>query len=354
MILENKRTIFFSVADVSADAHTARLIRRLKIEAQDLRFVGLGGKAMADEGCQLLENLVERSAQRPDLVVVVDSPAWNFHVAKAARRLDIPVLYYIAPQLWAWGSWRIKKLRKWTNQVACILPFEQQWFTERGIRAVYVGHPLFDDDRQFEALEPTPTDELNFPLVALLPGSRAHEIKHLWPSMQQIADAIRKKYPRARFVSCAPDESKAETMRRNADPDLNIDIRPTSIEAAVRHADLALVASGTSTLQVAVQNCPMIILYYVHPLQWHLVGRWVVKIKYLSLVNILAQKELVPEYMPFYRQEDQVAEKALALLADEKALRQIRLNLQKLVKPITQPGAAAKVAQIVKKMLPRY
>jgi lipid-A-disaccharide synthase len=378
MILENKRTIFFSVADVSAKAHTARLIGRLKKEADDLRFAGMGWAAMAGEGCQLLENLVERSAMlvhaiggfwfyyrlldrikkhfqedRPDLVVVVDSPAWNFHVAKAAYKLGIPVLYYIAPQLWAWGGWRIKKLRQWADRVACILPFEQQWFTERGIKAEYVGHPLFDDDRPIEPAEPTPKDELTFPTVALLPGSRNHEIKYLWPSMQQIAVSILDQYPQARFISCAVDESKIESLRQKALSRLNIEIRHTSIEAAVRHADLTLVASGTSTLEVAAQNCPMIVMYHVNPLQWHLLGRWVVKIKYLSLVNILADKELVPEFMPFYRQEA-VAETALDLLADEQRLMQMRQDLHKLVKPIIQPGAAAKISQIVMQMLPRY
>ncbi len=377
--MENKRTIFFSAAEASGDAHTARLIGRLRNEAADLRFVGLGGEAMAEAGCQLTENLVERSAmlahalggiwfyykllgrikkqfqqERPDLVVVVDSPAWNFHVAKAAHQLQIPVLYYIAPQLWAWGPWRLKKLRKWADQVACILPFEQQWLTERNVRAEYVGHPLFDDDRKIEPVESTLKDNLNFPTVALLPGSRNHEIKYLWPSMQQIAASIQEQYPRARFISCAVDESKIETLRQKARRQLNIEIRHTSIEAAVRYADLAVVTSGTATLEVAAQNCPMIILYYVHPLQWHLLGRWVVQTKYLSLVNILADKELVPEFMPFYRQEKQVADRALQLLADDQGLRQMRQDLAELVKPIIQPGASTRVAQIVKQMLPRY
>jgi len=379
VILESKRTIFVSAAETSADAHGGRLIRYLREDAADLRFVGLGGGQMENEGCQLMENLVDRSAMlahafgqvgfyykllrrvkkqfhqdRPDLVVCIDSPAWNFNLAKTAHKLGIPVLYYIAPQLWAWGAWRIKKLRRNADKVACILPFEQQWFTERGVNAVYVGHPLFDDDQQIEAVETWQKDGEKFPTIALLPGSRNHEIKSLWPAMQQIALSIQEKFPNVRFLACAADEEKIETLKNNMHNQLSIDVKHTSIEATVRYADLALVASGTTTLEVAAQYCPMIIMYHVHPLQWHLVGRWVVKINYLSLVNILAQKELVPEYMPFYRQEHQVAQTALRLLANKDQLKKMRQDLKELVKPIIQPGTAAKVAEIVKQMLPRY
>ena len=379
VILESKRTIFISAAETSADAHGGRLIRHLREDLADLRFMGLGGRQMENQGCQLMENLVERSAMlahafsqvgfyykllrrvkkqfhqdRPDLVVLIDSPAWNFNVAKVARKLGIPVLYYIAPQLWAWGGWRIKKLRRNVDKVACILPFEQQWFTERGVDAVYVGHPLFDDDQQIEAVEAWQKDSEKFPTVALLPGSRNHEIKSLWPAMQQIALSIQEKFPKVRFLACAADEEKIETLNNNTHEKLSIDIKHTSIEASVRYADLALVASGTTTLEVAAQYCPMIIMYHVHPLQWHLVGKWLVQIKYLSLVNILAQKELVPEFMPFYRQEEQVAQTALGLLADDKQLKKMRQDLKELVTPIIQPGAAAKTAEIVKQMLPRF
>ncbi|MCP4711780.1 MAG: lipid-A-disaccharide synthase, partial [Planctomycetes bacterium] len=379
MILESKRTIFISAAETSADAHGGRLIRHLREDSADLRFLGLGGRLMENEGCQLMENLVERSAMlahafsqvgfyfkllrrvkkqfhqdRPDLVVLIDSPAWNFNVAKVAHKMGIPVLYYIAPQLWAWGGWRIKKLRRNVDKVACILPFEQQWFTERGVDAVYVGHPLFDDDQQIEAVEAWQKDSEKFPAVALLPGSRNHELNNLWPTMQQIALSIQDKFPKARFLACAADEEKIETLNINTNKKLSIDVKHTSIEATVRYADLALVASGTTTLEVAAQYCPMIIMYHVHPLQWHLVGKWLIKIKYLSLVNILAQKELVPEFMPFYRQEKQVAQTALGLLSDDKQLKKMREDLKELVEPIIKPGAAAKVAEIVKQMLPRF
>jgi len=379
VVAEPKRTVFLSAAEASADAHCARLIPQLRAAIPQVRCIGLGGDAMARAGCHLLENLSDRSAmlahalaqvvfyfrllrrlkrflreEHPDLVIVADSPAWNFHVAQAARRLGIPVLYYIAPQLWAWGDWRVKKLRRCADRLACILPFEEEWFTQRGIPATYVGHPLFDTEQRIEPVNPLGPVSDSFPTVALLPGSRNHEIGHLWPVLQRLAHAVRDEYPRARFLTAAHSDAVAARLRVQADPTLPIDIRCTSIEACTRHADLALVASGTATLEVAAQNCPMIILYHVPAWQWHLVGRWLVKTKFLSLVNILAGRELVPEFMPLPRRLDPVIDVALALLADDKRRQALRLALRQLVEPLTQPGTARRVAQIAQEMLPLY
>jgi len=311
---------------------------------------------MTQAGCTLLEHLTDRSAMlthalgqvrfyfvllsrikrlfridRPDLVVLVDSPAWNFHVARVARRFGIPVLYYIAPQLWAWGAWRSRKLRRRVDKIACILPFEQDWFAQHRIDATYVGHPLFDQFVPADASADPAVGDARFPTVALLPGSRRHEIERLWPPMQHIAARIRKKYPAARFLSAAFDDAGVQFLDRHADPQLDIEITPTAVANITCRAHLTLVASGTATLEVAAQNCPMIIMYYVHPLQWHLAGKWLLKTKHLSLVNILAGRELVPEYMPFYRDADSVA--------------------GELIQPLIQPGASAKVAAIIENML---
>ena len=379
MIYDRRRTIFFSVADVSADAHAARVIEQLRREPQEIRCVGLGGQAMAAAGCRLLENLTDRSAmlthafgqvgfyykllgrvkdylrrELPDVVVVVDSPAWNFHVAQAAKKLGIRVLYYIAPQLWAWGAWRAKKLRTRTDRVACILPFEQKWFRDRGIEATYVGHPLFDDDRQINPYEPVEESKEGFPTIALLAGSRRHEIKHLWRPMQEIAGRIKQKYPQARFLTAANSEQNEALLRGEMIEALEVDIRRRSIEAATRHADLALVASGTATLEVAAQHCPMIIMYHVPWWQWQLVGRYIVKTEYLSLVNILAGRPLAPEFMPFKGRVEKVAATALGLLTDEQRRREMRKDLRELIEPIMQPGTATRVAQIIMDMLPQY
>jgi len=331
---------------------------------------------MDQAGCNILENTVERSAMlthalglvgyyykllqlvksylaknRPDLVVVVDSPAWNFHVAKAAQKLHIPVLYYIAPQMWAWGAWRIKKLRRRADQVACILPFEEKWFKNRGINAHFVGHPLFDNQSLDMAPMPDTYISEDFPTVALLPGSRDHEIEKLWLPMQKIARRIKEEYPTARFVSAAAKNSYISKLQNTADPDLHIEIHREGIESLVKYADLTLVSSGTATLEVAAANCPMIIMYYINPLQWNLVGRWLVKTKYLSLVNILSEKELVPEFMPFYGNINKLAETALSIIENDEKRKLMRRELSKFVASIGHPGASEKVVEIIKEML---
>ncbi len=377
----HQNRIFFSAAETSADKHTAKLIAELQSEFPDWEFDGLGGDAMEAAGCNLLENLVDRSAmlahalgqvsfyrkllagvkryfihERPDLVVVVDSPAWNFHVAKAARKLGIPVLYYIAPQLWAWGAWRTAKLKRCADRVACILPFEQQWFRTRGVNADYVGHPLFDGEvAPVQPVEWQPnTDKRDYPVIALLPGSRRHELDRLWQPMQKIAHKVRGKYPLARFVTVAANDDYETLLKETADSQLNIEVRRTSIEAACRYADLAVVASGTATLEVAAQHCPMVVMYYVSRWQWYLVGRWLIKSPYICLVNILANRELVPEFIPFHGNVKPVANKVLELVEDKDKLKQIRDELGEMMMPIVRPGAAKNVIDIIKTMLPEY
>ena len=377
--MSENRKIFFSAAETSGDNHAAKLICHLREELSGLNCDGLGGPAMARAGCSLWENLVERSAmlshalhqvgfyfkllqrvkkklqeERPDLVVVIDSPAWNFHVAKAAHNLNIPVLYYIAPQLWAWGAWRTRKLRRSVDRVACILPFEEQWFTKRNIRADYVGHPLFDETHMVASAPRRNQESKDFPTIALLPGSRQHEIDRLWLPMQEIAQNIKREFPSARFLTATTSDNSAETLKQKSKPLLEIEIRKTSIEAVTRHADLTLVASGTATLEVAAQRCPMIVMYHVNPIQWHLVGRLLVKTKYICLVNILAQKELVPEFIPFYGQTRSISTKALEILNNDEKRHQIHDDLKKLVEPIIKPGASAQVSAIIKEMLPNW
>lgn len=367
--------IFFSAAEPSGDIHAAKLISRLKVSIPHIQIEGLGGPNMEGSGCKLLENMVDRSAmllhvlrktlvfyqrlrrlrsyfsrERPDLVVVVDSFAWNIHIAKAASSMGIPVVFFIAPQFWAWAPWRIKKLKKIDGKVACILPFEEKWFCDRGVDAVSVGHPLFEDLNRDSESKPRPVEDI-FPNVALLPGSRQHEIGHLWPAMLEIARNIKNVFPEARFSTVTTDDFSAERMRAMADPLLGIEIRRAGIDSITANADLTLVASGTATLQVAAQHCPMIVMYYVHPLQWHLLGRWLLNIPHLCLVNILAERELVPEFIPFYKQTHEVSQTALDLLDSKGKRKTIRNDLKNLIDPLMPSQTSQKVTDLIEKMI---
>ena len=217
--------VFITVAEVSGDRHAAQLVRSLRELDPKLVIEGVGGPEMAAAGATIHRNTVQNAAMgwrgalrawevykllkwtsqyfqqnRPDLLIGVDSPSMNFHFAKVARQHGIPTLQYVAPQLWAWAQWRMKKLRKWVDQVACILPFEQEYFRSHGVNATFIGHPLFDElpaDRY--ALRP---GELNGrpPVVGLLAGSRKSEAQHNFPRMLQVAERLRKEFPSIHFL----------------------------------------------------------------------------------------------------------------------------------------------------------
>jgi lipid-A-disaccharide synthase len=364
---------FLSAAEPSADIHCARLIAALRQLHPAALFTGLGGDEMARAGCTLLANTTSRAAMTynvmtqlswyrdlirsaaahfrsdpPDLVIVCDSPALNFHIAKAAHKSHKKTLFYVAPQLWAWAPWRIRKLKRLCDKLCCILPFEEKWFASRGLEATYVGNPLFADlDLSI------PRGEQNFfaPRVALMPGSRKAEIDSLWPAMQEVAQRIAEKFPATGFTAVAVNDDAATALKSCQLKGLEIDYSIRSVYETARRSDLALVASGSATLQVAAAACPMAIMYQSSPLLWHLVGRWLINIPYLSLVNILADRRLVPEFMPYFKSTDPIAEECLALLQNPSRMHQMSASLDALTRPFKDTDASANVARIASDML---
>ena len=287
------------------------------------------------------------------MVIVCDSPSFNFHVAKVAKRAGIKTVFYVAPQLWAWASWRIHKLRKYCDKLCCILPFEQDWFNQRGVGAVFVGNPLFDEmnidsasqKRQYTDFEPTNAR------FALMPGSRAAEIESLWLPMQQIAIRLKQKYPEVTFTAVAVDAEREKILKAKQIADFECQYTIGTVPSTAGSCDFAIVASGSATLQVAAAGCPMVIMYQSSRILWHLVGRWLLKSKYLSLVNILSNKELVPEFMPYFSSIEPIVESIEQLLEDNNRLAQISDELIKLTEPLARKNASEQTADIVVKML---
>jgi len=373
-----KYRVFLSAAEPSADAHCAGLITALRKTSYDnIEFVGVGGPKMAQAGCKLLEDTVGKAvmiykafshighyyklikrvtcylkSNNIDLVIICDSPSYNFHIAKAAKKVGIRTLFYIAPQLWAWGSWRIGKLQKYCDKLCCILPFEPNWFAQRGIDAVFVGNPLFDELRidfgqrkTYENFEPK-----NLKL-AIMPGSRAAEIESLWRPMQQIALCLKEKCPEASFVTVAVDSERERILRAGQIPGFECQYTIGTVVNTARECDFALVASGSATLEVAAAGCPMVIMYQSSRILWHLIGRFVVKTRKLSLVNILAGRELVPEFMPYFTSVQPIVDTIERLLQDKDKLAQTSTELIKLVEPLAEKNASEETAKIVLEML---
>jgi len=377
---ENKRTyrIFLSAAEHSADSHCAGLINALKKTPYNFEFVGVGGEKMAQAGCQLLEKTTEKSAMihkafgqvtrfirlilriksyfkknKVDLAIVCDSPAFNFHVAKAAKKADTKTLFYVAPQLWAWAPWRMKKLKNCCDKLCCILPFEQDWFTKRGLETEFVGNPLFDD-LDFDLDSCTKTYEDFNPKtahIALMPGSRGAEIATLWKPMQKVAVDLKRKYPQITITTVAADENKKRALQASHILGFRCQYEIGSVTETAKNADFALVASGSATLQVASAGCPMVIMYQSNKFLWHIVGRWLINTKYLSLVNILSQKELSPEFMPYFDSTEPIYTAADNLLADKTSLAKLSSDLVELVRPLTVKKAGKEVAKSIIKML---
>ena len=374
---DRKYRIFISAAEPSAEAHCAGLITALRQTTCDIEFVGVGGAKMADAGCKLLQSTADNAAMiynafahiarfyklimritaylksnKVDLVIVCDSPAFNFHIAKAAKKLGIKTLFYVAPQLWAWGGWRISKLRKYCDKLCCILPFEQNWFSEKGVDATFVGNPLLDGPafesaggKTFAEFEPKNSH------FALLPGSRSAEINSLWRPMQQIALRLKRKYPNAAFTAAAVSAEKKEVLRSFQIPNFKCRYIIGSVGEVASAADFTIVASGSATLEVAAAGCPMVIMYQSNKILWHLLGRHLLKTKYLSLVNILAERELVPEFMPYFDSIEPIVETIERLLEDKSQLIRISGELVKLAEPLRRGDAAKNVAKITAEML---
>jgi len=372
-----KYRVFISAAEPSADAHCAGLITALRNKDKTMEFVGVGGPKMAEAGCELLQSTVGKAAMiynaftqvghfyillrrikrylqanKVDLVIVCDSPSFNWHVAKAAKKTGIKTLFYVAPQLWAWAAWRIRKLRRSCDKLCCILPFERDWFAQRGVDVEFVGNPLFDemeivsaDSKKYEDFDQKPLR------LALMPGSRSAEIGALWRPMQRIALRIKEKYPKATIFAVAVDNQREQVLKEAQVPGFECKYTIGTVGRTADAVDFAIVASGSATLEVAAAGCPMVIMYQSSRILWYLVGRWLVRAKYLSLVNILSGKELVPEFMPYFVSIDPVVERIEQLLEDKDKLAQLSSDLIELVGPLAEKKARQEVANVVIGML---
>jgi lipid-A-disaccharide synthase len=368
--------IFISAAEPSADVHCGNLITALKSSGYNIEFIGLGGQNMAEAGCELLENMTKRAAMhynvlsqlpwyyrlkkrikayftstKVDLVIVCDSPSWNFHIAKIAKKAGIKTLFYVAPQLWAWGGWRIRKMRRLCDRLACILPFEPQWFTEKGVKAEFVGSPLFDDMPD-ELKESRNSDfDAKNPVIALMPGSRPGEIETLWKPMQEISARLAQSHAGAKFITVAANEDISKNLKVRQIAGFECEYSLSSVMATAYRSDLAIVASGSATLQVAAAGCPMVIMYQSSKFMWHLIGKRLLKIPHLSLVNILAGEELVPEFMPYFDSIEPTYEACERLLSDSQKLARLSGKLVALTRPLVGQNASENAAKIALEML---
>ncbi|MBS3734348.1 MAG: lipid-A-disaccharide synthase [Phycisphaerae bacterium] len=378
-------TIFISAAEASGDQHAARLIEAIRRRIPDARFIGVAGRQMAEAGCEVLADMTRRASmlggpllqlryyvktirrvQRqmreiaPDMHIPVDSPAMNWHLAAAARDSGAPVMYYIAPQVWAWAPWRARKLARLTDAVACILPFEQRYLRDRGVNATYVGHPLF------ETLPPRPEHPADLAeawsegtwRVAMLPGSRPGEIRQHAAALLATSRTVTRRWPKARCTFVTHSERCAESIRKAAGKH-RPDVVVGRTKEMLAESHFAVAVSGTVTLEVAYFGVPMVILYRTSRLlraMLRTVGRWGVPTPHFSLVNILAGRRIVPELMPWHGAAKPLVNLVMEMLHDIGYLHEARQELIDLIDPIraemTRPASDA-AAELACKTLER-
>ena len=367
--------IFLSTGEPSGDLHAANLIHSLRKIRPEVEVVGFGGPRMAEAGATVIYPLVELAVMwfvrvlinlpkffalidqaeaefrrnRPDAVVLIDYPGFHWHLAKAAKKQGIPVIYFVPPQIWAWGGWRVEKVRRSIDHLLCSLPFEPKWYHDRGVMdAVYIGHPYFDElaERVLDFGFIAEVASRPGPIVAILPGSRTQEVTRNLPIMLRAAAKLTADRPDVRFaVASLHDRHRNLAARILEDSGLAIDVELHSARTPelIRMADVAWAVSGSVGLELMVEALPTVVLYKVRRFDlW--VARWFIKAKYISLVNLLADAEVMPEYLTPFDVSGELAAWAGRWLVDPAERQKASAALAELRAEVAVPGASDRAA----------
>lgn len=368
------RRVLIITGEASGDLHGAHLAAALKAQAPDLVILGVGGPRMKAAGVELVQDighvdvigLVGPAAARTlvkrvltlrkilrreplDLVVLIDNPGLNFHFARIARRAGLRVLYYIAPQLWAWRPGRMRWMQRRVDHVVVILPFEEDLYRRAGVPCTFVGHPLLDDvapsyDRdRLRATYGIPRDAC---VIGLLPGSRTGEVKDLLPVFLDAARLLQQGRP-LRLVLAVAETVEQEAVKRMCD-EAGLDVRlvmrdPDGVMAA---SDLLFIASGTATLQAAIIGTPMVIAYRL-PWFTYLLARLLVRVDSIGLANIVAGRPFIPELIQHRATPRNLADEARRILDDVPYRDGMRAEMARVRALLGGPGASARTAAVV-------
>lgn len=373
--------ILIVAAEASADLHAARALDELRKIRPGIRAFGVGGPCLRAAGLEtlypaedlnvmgiaevlpkiprilaVLRGMRESAAQRrPAVALLVDSPDFNLRLAKHLKRQGVKVVYYISPMIWAWRRGRARKIARVVDRMLCILPFEERFYEGTGVSARFVGHPF--------AERPLPGDTASYQealglpagrtTIALLPGSRRSEIQRIFPAMLEAAERIRRRHPDVQFVVPVAVTLQESALRPALTRHATLDVRLVAGRAdeVVGASDAALVKSGTSTLEGALMQRPMVVVYRMAWLSYW-VARLLVRMSHFALVNILAGRTVVPELLQQEASPERMAAEIERLLSDPGARRAQLDGLAEVRRSLGEPGAARRVAEEIAGALP--
>jgi lipid-A-disaccharide synthase len=374
------KNIFFSVGEPSGDQHAGRLVTELRRIDPRMGIRGFGGQAMRAAGCQIDVDLTQHAvvgllevlpklrqlfrfvdqaerlfaSGKIDAVVLVDFPGFNWHIAKRAKRHGIPVYYYCPPQLWAWAAWRHRKMRRTVDHVLAVLPIEEKFFRQHNIPTTYVGHPFFDavqetelDTRLLSRFESMSSKGQK--LVAVLPGSRDHEVERNWPLMLATIRRLHATHPTARFLVAAYRDRQCLQCRDQLtaeDKQLPIEFFVDRTSEVIEAAHCAMMVSGSVSLEMMARRTPAAVVYRVGRLL-HAFAKMVVRLDSITLPNLMGERKIFPEFVSVGASQPAVeflTKSIDAMLGDAFYYRSTLTQLDKLRAAHAQPGATGKAA----------
>lgn len=366
--------VLMVAGEASGDMHGAKVVNALRQAEPDIEVFGIGGNQMRAAGVEILYDLndlaligftevlrhlpylrrvmaevAQQAWQRPpDVAILIDYPGFNLRLAKKLRAGRTRILYYIAPQVWAWGARRVAKLKKLVDQMAVVFDFEEPLFAAAGLPTEFVGHPVL------EGLQPALNRAEFFarfhldpelPLLGLLPGSRVQEVERLVPALLQTARLLKKNTPHLQVALAMAPTVEPSVYANCLDGDGDVRLIERATYEVMRDSRACIVASGTATLETACFATPLAVVYRVSPLSYA-IGKRLVKLPYIGLVNIVAGKKIVPEFIQSDLQPHNIAAAIAPYLFDGEERRQLQSALREVRAKLGTPGASERTAQL--------